>query len=70
MRAVARQQAQINERQQDKTPFVGASAEEKAIKAVAQNLLVMSTPILDDETNCRLVKRIHSAANPTPCNQR
>lgn len=37
-------------------PMIAGSAEEKAIKAAAQNLLVVSTLFLDDDLNARMCK--------------
>ena len=39
-------------------PLQERSAEERAIRAAAQNLLVVSTLILDDDHNCRMAKMI------------
>lgn len=58
VRTVAQLRAQSCEQQQDKTPLMGATAEENAFRAAAQNLLVMSSLILDDDVNGRLLKLI------------
>lgn len=48
----------------DSAPMIDASAEEKAIRAAAQNLLVLSTLLLDDDMHCRLLKLIVHTYSP------
>ena len=43
-----------------KQPLRSSTAEEKAIRAAAQNLMVVSTLVLDDDWNARLAKMVIS----------
>jgi hypothetical protein len=58
IRMTAAGQGSVAEGSEDKAPMIGSTVEEKAIKAAAQNLLVVSTLILDDCYNARLGKMI------------